>query len=219
MYIFTLNFNPQNIPANWGEVGLGLPQQASAARGTVGLSQPQPSPLCSPGWGRQWRRRELGRAGAVLQRKNWAQGWGELPKRSPLCSVMELGAWKLAGAKELGVWEVGEEGRLQPTSGEPGWGLAGPLTDDLPRPPVARHASLGGPSVAAHLQANDVLALLQLALCEFPLVLLGFPRGRTGDHSPGLLAGCSATSWPGPAPSLSSPTHTPPPPPPPCSFI
>lgn len=29
-------------------------------------------------------------------------------------------------AKELGVWAVGEEGRLQPTSGEAGLGLAGP---------------------------------------------------------------------------------------------
>lgn len=54
----------------------------------------------------------------MLQKKNWVQGWGELPKRSPLCSVMELGAWKLAGTKKLGVWEVGEEGRLQPRSGD-----------------------------------------------------------------------------------------------------
>lgn len=57
-----------------------------------------------------------------------------------------------------------------------GSGLALPLTDDLPRSSVARHAGLGGPSVAAHLKANDMLSFLQLALREFPLMLLGFPR-------------------------------------------
>lgn len=55
-----------------------------------------------------------------------------------------------------------------------------PLTDDLPRSSVACHASLGGPSVAAHLQANDMLPLLQLALCEFPLMLLGFLHKSVG---------------------------------------
>ena len=52
------------------------------------------------------------------------------------------------------------------------------LTDDLPGSPIACHARLRGSSVAAHLKANDVLPLLQLAVCEVPLMLLGFPRRK-----------------------------------------
>ena len=68
-----------------------------------------------------------------------------------------------------------------------------PLTDDLPRSSIACHASLGGPSVAAHLQANDMLSLLQLALCEFPLMLLGFP-GRGGTRTK-TYQDCAFSTW------------------------
>lgn len=103
---------------------------------------------------------------------------------SHLCPVT---AWKLGqGRDPTQVW-VRRLSRSEP--GKRGLGAdPGPLADDLPRPAVARHAGLRGPSVAAHLKADDMLALLQLALCEFPLVLLGFPKEKEAGESVGKTA-------------------------------
>ena len=49
---------------------------------------------------------------------------------------------------------------LRAPSGEAG----GSLSHDLPGHPVPRHAGLGGPLVAAHLQPDDVLSLAELLL-------------------------------------------------------
>ncbi len=40
---------------------------------------------------------------------------------------------------------------------------------------VARHTSLGSPAVAAHLQANQTLALAELLFRELSPITLGFP--------------------------------------------
>lgn len=83
MYIFTLNFNSRNIPANLGGGRLGWVSLNGhlQARRTVGLSQP--GPLHSPGWGRREEAGSRGRRGAVLQRKNWAGGGASCPSAVP----------------------------------------------------------------------------------------------------------------------------------------
>lgn len=51
---------------------------------------------------------------------------------------------------------------------------------DLPGHPVASHARLGSPLVAAHLQTYDVLSLAKLLLRKSSPILLGFPEGGQG---------------------------------------
>lgn len=46
---------------------------------------------------------------------------------------------------------------------------------DLTVHTVARHTGLGSPAVAAHLQANQTLALAELFLAELSSISLGFP--------------------------------------------
>lgn len=63
-----------------------------------------------------------------------------------------------------------------------GWGWGGGTSDcglvclahDLPGSSVSGHARLGGPLVGAHLQADDVLPLLNLVVGKISAVLLRF---------------------------------------------
>lgn len=48
---------------------------------------------------------------------------------------------------------------------------------DLAVHAVTRHASLGRPAIAAHLQADQVLAPAQLLFGKFPPVALRLPEG------------------------------------------
>ena len=54
------------------------------------------------------------------------------------------------------------------------------ILHDLPVHAVARHPRLGGPAVAAHLQADQTLALPELFLRKLPPIPLGFPT--QGQH-------------------------------------
>jgi hypothetical protein len=61
-------------------------------------------------------------------------------------------------------------------SGRPFYHGAGcGVLHDLPGHPVPSHACLGGPLVAAHLQAYYVLSLAKLLLRKSSPILLGFP--------------------------------------------
>ena len=52
---------------------------------------------------------------------------------------------------------------------------------DLTVHTVARHTGLGSPAVAAHLQADQTLALAELLLAELSSIPLGFP-GEVEEH-------------------------------------
>lgn len=164
MYIFFfLNFNPPNIPAKkkGGRLGWVSFYEHLLPRRTVDLPTPRLPPAhVSPAQPRMgtrqswWGNWEAGRGSSALGSGVGLRlrGGGELPKCSHLCSVTEPRS--LAGAEgNTAVCEAGEAGCCGQRAGQRrGWTPAlALLTDDLPGPPVARHASLRGPSVAAHL--------------------------------------------------------------------
>lgn len=57
--------------------------------------------------------------------------------------------------------------------------LSGVVVDDLPRPSITCHPSLGCSFICAHLQADDIFAFAQLLLWEISPVFLCFPAPHT----------------------------------------
>lgn len=67
---------------------------------------------------------------------------------------------------------------------------------DLTVHTVARHTSLGSPAVAAHLQADQTLALAELLCAELSPIPLGFPvhvrqlQGEVVEHEASWACSC-----------------------------